>query len=163
MDGEAVRVNAADQYVRQVRKLAVAEIESRLYDIEGRIASHLNGPIQIPRSAMRDYWRELIESCGRFVVNLKIDGDRVFTRGDGEGFDCFLERYDPVDRNVNTAIKVFAADVNAVLELREQRGAIMRDGMDDPRAVAQDQYEEAALSGCLVQAILAVLDLETAA
>ena len=160
--GVGIGAAAARDYVLAVRRAAVGELEERLYVLEGRIAQHASGPVRIPGPGhpMRDQWVELVETCGRWVVNFTVDGRRLFTRDGSDGLDTFLERYDPGAVNTNAAVTVLAGDVAAVLELRAQRGAVMRDGLADPRSVAVDVYEVAALGGSFDDAVHAVREVE---
>jgi hypothetical protein len=160
--GVGISEEAARDYVAGVRRAAVGELEERLYVLEGRVAQHVQGAIRIPGPGhpMADQWRELLEACGRWVVNFTVDGRRLFTRDGSDGLDTYLERYDPGAVNVNAAAAVFAHDVAAVLELRRQRGAVMRDGLPDPRSIAVDQYELAALAGPFDDAVHTVREVE---
>lgn len=162
--GCGISETAAREYVTSVRRAAVGDIEERLYVLEGRVAQNRSGPIRIPaqRSGMRDAWVELTEACGRWIANFTCDGDRLFTRDGSDGLDTYLERYDPGSPNVNAAVQAFAKDLNAVLELRRQRGAVIRDGIPDPQSVASDPYEIAALYGPYEDAVVAVRELEEA-
>ena len=152
----------AREYVTDVRRATVESIEERLYELEARIAQHASGPIRIPApgSPLRDLWREITESCGRWIVHFQVDGRRLFSRSGSDGLDAYLERYDPGSVNNNAAVDVFAADMNAVVELRRQRGAIMRDGLPSALTVARDEYEYAALYGALDAAVAAVVELD---
>lgn len=166
----------AEDYVRQVRRGVVDEIESRLADLEGNVARCMSGPIEIPRqgSAMTDEWAELRNALGSYIGAFTIRGERLFCksrRGQAGAFgpsvgvlvdtlDAYLARRDPGSVNVNDALGEFVADLVAIRELRGQRGAIMRDGVSNPATLAGDVFELAALTGPFDEAVDAVLEEE---
>lgn len=168
--------HAALAYVQQVRRTAVARIEERLEDLEGKLAAHLSGPIEIPRagSPMVDAWGAIVHELGRYACNFTVRGERMFVKshrgGSVGGFDvgasravlvdtldAFLDRLDPGSVNTNDALEGLCADLAAIRDLRAQRGAIMRDGVDDPRAFAGDELELAALTGPVGDAVAEVV------
>lgn len=167
----------AVDYVRDVRRRIVDDIAARLEDLEGKVARCMSGPIEIPRqgSPMSDAWAELRNGLGSYVSTFTIRGDRLFVRsrrgragafGPSVGvlvdtLDAYLERCDPGSPNVNDALRDFVADLVAIRELRGQRGAIMRDGADDPSLLAGDVLELAALTGPFEEAVSFVLEVES--
>lgn len=153
----------AETYVRDVRRGVLAELEERIYGLEGRIASHAQGPVVIPdeSSPMRDHWDALRERAGRWIGNFQVEGFRLFTSGkDGDSLDAFLERYDPGSVNSNDACEMLAADLASVIELRRQRVATIRDGVPDAKMLADDPWQLAAMSGPIADAVLAVREVD---
>lgn len=163
---------AALAYVEQVRRAAVVRIEERLEDLEGKLARCMSGPIEIPRegSPMVDAWGAIRHTLGTYACNFTVRGERMFVksrRGRPVGglgaaaaglgvlvdtLDAYLDRWDPGSVNVNDALEALCADLGAVRDLRGQRGAIMRDGVDDPRAIAENDLELVALAGPILDA-----------
>lgn len=157
----------ASGFVREARQAAVQKIEERITATTNRIARVMDGPIEIPRpgSPMSDAWDMIRNELGTYINNFKLGGERLFKkslRGDaggglGTGFeaagqrmdslDAFLERYDPGEPNINTALEAFIDDMKELQDLREQRGAVARDGVRDPSLIAEDPVELAALTG----------------
>lgn len=168
------RISAAE-FVTDCRRRIVGEIETRLGDLEGKVATNLSGPIEIPRagSPMSDAWAA-IRGAVPYPQSFTIRGERLFCksrRGQAGAFgpsvgvlvdtlDAYLDRCDPGSANTNDALEAFIADLVAIRELRGQRGAIMRDGIDDPSSLAGDVFELVALTGPYDQAVTELLELE---
>lgn len=159
--GVGITQEAATDYVRNVRRAAAGEIEETLYVLEGKIAQHLSGPIAIPRAGdpLEDEWGEIKRTLGRWAGNFTVDGRRMFAAGGSDGLDAYLDRYAPGAGN-REALQGLCQDLAAVALLRDQRGAVMRDGLPDPETIAVDPYELEALKGPFDEAVIAVRELE---
>lgn len=151
----------ARTFIKDARASFASLVDEDLYLLEGALAAVMEGPIRIPgpKSPLADEWTAVKAVLGRYAHLFTVDGQRMFTANGRDSLDAYLTRRDPGSVNLNDALVSLCTDLAAVRDLRDRRGAILRDGIDSPRSVAESELEAIALAGTFESAVSSLVGL----